>query len=45
MEAIGSFIPLIAIIAIMYFLMICPQMQQRKAHEVMVQRSGAAMRS
>ena len=37
MEAIGSFIPLIAIIAIMYFLMIRPQMQQRKAHEAMVQ--------
>lgn len=36
MEAIGSFIPLIAIIAIMYFLMIRPQMQQRKAHQAMV---------
>ena len=36
MEAIGSFIPLIAIVAIMYFLMIRPQQQQRKAHEAMV---------
>lgn len=37
MDAIGSFIPLIAIIAIMYFLMIRPQQQQRKAHEAMIQ--------
>jgi len=37
MEAIGSFIPLIAIVAIMYFLMIRPQQQQRKAHEAMVE--------
>ena len=33
MEAIGSFIPLILIFVIMYFLMIRPQQQQRKAHE------------
>lgn len=36
MEAITSFIPLVAIVAIMYFLMIRPQQQQRKAHEAMV---------
>ena len=36
MEALGSFLPLIAIVAIMYFLMIRPQQQQRKAHEAMV---------
>jgi len=36
MEAIGSFIPLILIFVIMYFLMIRPQQQQRKAHEAMV---------
>jgi preprotein translocase subunit YajC len=36
MDAIGSFLPLIAIVAIMYFLMIRPQQQQRKAHEAMV---------
>ena len=36
MEAIGSFIPLILIFVIMYFLMIRPQQQQRKQHEAMV---------
>lgn len=36
MEAIGSFIPLILIFVIMYFLMIRPQQQQRKAHEAMI---------
>jgi preprotein translocase subunit YajC len=37
MEAIGSFIPLILIFVIMYFLMIRPQQQQRKAHEAMIE--------
>ncbi|WP_071673686.1 preprotein translocase subunit YajC [Nioella nitratireducens] len=36
MEAAGSFIPLILIFVIMYFLMIRPQQQQRKQHEAMV---------
>ncbi len=36
MEAVGSFIPLILIFVIMYFLMIRPQQQQRKQHEAMV---------
>ena len=36
MEGIAGFIPLILIFVIMYFLMIRPQQQQRKAHEAMV---------
>lgn len=37
MEAIGSFLPLILIFVIMYFLMIRPQQQQRKAHQAMIE--------
>ncbi len=37
MEGIASFVPLIAIIAIMYFLMIRPQQQQRKQHQAMIE--------
>jgi len=37
MEAIGSFIPLILIFVIMYFLMIRPQQQQRKQHQAMIE--------
>ena len=37
MEAIGSFIPLILIFVIMYFLMIRPQQQQRKQHQAMLE--------
>jgi len=37
MEAIGSFLPLILIFVIMYFLMIRPQQQQRKAHTAMIE--------
>ncbi|MFV1877311.1 MULTISPECIES: preprotein translocase subunit YajC [Nioella] len=36
MEGIAGFIPLILIFVIMYFLMIRPQQQQRKAHEAMI---------
>ncbi|PIV75247.1 MAG: preprotein translocase subunit YajC [Rhodobacteraceae bacterium CG17_big_fil_post_rev_8_21_14_2_50_65_11] len=36
MDAIGSFIPLILIFVIMYFLMIRPQQQQRKQHQAMI---------
>ncbi len=37
MEAVGSFIPLILIFVIMYFLMIRPQQQQRKQHNAMIE--------
>jgi len=36
MEAIGQFIPLILIFAIMYFLLIRPQQKKAKAHQEMV---------
>jgi len=36
MEAIGQFIPLILIFAIMYFLLIRPQQQKLKQHQAMV---------
>ncbi len=36
MDAFSSFIPLILIFAIMYFLMIRPQQQQRKQHTAMI---------
>lgn len=36
MEAIGQFIPLILIFAIMYFLLIRPQQQKMKQHQAMV---------
>jgi preprotein translocase subunit YajC len=36
MEGIAGFLPLILIFVIMYFLMIRPQQQQRKAHEAMI---------
>ena len=37
MEAIGQFIPLILIFAIMYFLLIRPQQKKVKEHQAMVQ--------
>ncbi|NHQ73396.1 preprotein translocase subunit YajC [Roseovarius gahaiensis] len=37
MEAIGQFIPLILIFAIMYFLLIRPQQKRLKEHKAMVQ--------
>ena len=36
MEAIGQFIPLILIFAIMYFLLIRPQQKKLKEHQAMV---------
>ena len=36
MEAIGQFIPLILIFAIMYFLLIRPQQKKMKEHQAMV---------
>ncbi len=37
MEAIGQFVPLILIFAIMYFLLIRPQQKKAKEHAAMVQ--------
>jgi preprotein translocase subunit YajC len=37
MEAIGQFIPLILIFAIMYFLLIRPQQKKLKEHKAMVE--------
>ncbi len=37
MEAIGQFIPLILIFAIMYFLLIRPQQKKLKDHQAMVE--------
>ncbi len=37
MEAIGQFIPLILIFAIMYFLLIRPQQKKMKEHQAMVE--------
>ncbi len=37
MEAIGQFIPLILIFAIMYFLLIRPQQKRLKEHKAMVE--------
>ena len=37
MEAIGQFIPLILIFAIMYFLLIRPQQKKVKEHQAMVE--------
>lgn len=37
MEAFGSFVPLILIFAIMYFLLIRPQQQKLKQHRAMVE--------
>ncbi|MFK7876475.1 MAG: preprotein translocase subunit YajC [Paracoccaceae bacterium] len=37
MEAIGQFIPLILIFAIMYFLLIRPQQKKLKEHQAMVE--------
>ncbi len=37
MEAFGSFVPLILIFAIMYFLLIRPQQQKMKQHRAMVE--------
>ena len=37
MEAIGQFIPLILIFAIMYFLLIRPQQKRLKQHKAMVE--------
>ncbi|MFO7771079.1 MAG: preprotein translocase subunit YajC [Roseovarius gahaiensis] len=37
MEAIGQFVPLILIFAIMYFLLIRPQQKRLKEHKAMVQ--------
>lgn len=37
MEALGQFIPLILIFAIMYFLLIRPQQQKLKQHQAMVE--------
>ena len=36
MQGLGSFLPLIAIIAIFYFLIIMPQQRQAKAHKQML---------
>ncbi|KPP87184.1 MAG: preprotein translocase subunit YajC [Rhodobacteraceae bacterium HLUCCA08] len=36
MEALGSFVPLILIFAIMYFLLIRPQQKKMKEHQAMV---------
>ena len=36
MEAIGQFVPLILIFAIMYFLLIRPQQKKMKEHQAMV---------
>ena len=37
MEAIGQFIPLILIFAIMYFLLIRPQQKKMKEHQAMIE--------
>jgi len=37
MEQLGSFLPLIILFAIFYFLIIRPQQQQQKAHKAMLE--------
>jgi len=40
MEQVGSFIPLIILFAIFYFLIIRPQQQHQKAHKEMIDALG-----
>ena len=45
MSSIASFVPLILIFVIMYFLMIRPQQKRMKEHRSMVEALKKAMRS
>ena len=40
MQGFSTFLPMIAIFAIMYFIMIRPQMRKQKEHQAMLQKLG-----
>jgi preprotein translocase subunit YajC len=40
MQGFSTFLPMIAVFAIMYFIMIRPQMRKQKEHQAMLQKLG-----
>lgn len=40
MQGMSTFVPMIAIFAIMYFIMIRPQVKKQKEHQAMLQKLG-----